>query len=165
MKIKKGYIFYPAIVLILIAIGWKEIYWKQKIYSKNNIHNLFKDELLSKIQKGKYIIVNVINPYDCLACGSMTKYYISQILPKTVIPKQNIFVITTEIRKVELDLMMKNLNIDTLSSKFLPDDALYSQINKQIPNFGGSSFFIIYNSAGERVLVKSFKTVGGGNYI
>lgn len=161
MKIKKSYILYAAIILILFAIAWNEIPWKQNTYSESNIHNLFNDELLSKTQKGKYIIVNVINPFDCINCGNMARYYISEILPKTVIPASNVFVITTPIRKVELDLLIKELQLDTLRSKFIPDNTLYSQLNKQIPNFGGSSFFIIYNSAGERVLVKSFKTVGG----
>jgi hypothetical protein len=98
----------------------------------------------SVVDTSSSIIVNIINPDDCLSCITVANNYF-QNLNKIRLPKQNFLFIFPSTREIERSYLLEKFSLSKDLNNLIFNDSILDLFNKVFMSSDFTSYLVVYN--------------------
>ena len=96
------------------------------------------------VDSSKSVIINIINPEDCLSCLSVAKMYFDN-LDKVRLPRQNFLFLFPNKREIEKPALLEKFSLSTEANNLIFNDSILDLFNKVFIHSDFTSYLVVYN--------------------
>lgn len=135
MKILTRYL--TVLIILFFSCNNRQVHLNEKLSFE--ILNYF-----GTVDSSKSIIINIVNPGDCLNCLTFAKMYFDN-LDKVRLPKQNFLFLFPSIREVEKPALLEKFSLSSTTNNVVFSDSIIKIFNTTFSNSNFNSYLLVYN--------------------